>query len=56
MVTQAQINEITKRIVENSQPERVILFGSYARGNPTEDSDLDLLIVMESGRILYEVS
>lgn len=48
MVTQNQINEITKRIVENSQPEKVILFGSYAKGNPTENSDLDLLIVKDS--------
>jgi predicted nucleotidyltransferase len=42
MVTQAQISEITKRIIEHSQPEKVILFGSYAKGNPTEDSDLGM--------------
>ena len=28
------------------QPERIILFGSYAYGTPTEDSDVDLLVVM----------
>ena len=27
-------------------PERVVLFGSYAAGHPTEDSDVDLLVVM----------
>lgn len=34
------------RIVERFQPDRIILFGSYANGEPTPDSDLDLLIVM----------
>ncbi|MFH1096394.1 MAG: nucleotidyltransferase domain-containing protein [Candidatus Desantisbacteria bacterium] len=48
MVTQEQINEIIRRIVENFRPQKIILFGSYAYGNPTEGSDLDLLIVKES--------
>jgi predicted nucleotidyltransferase len=30
------------------QPERIILFGSYARGEPRPESDVDLLVVMES--------
>ncbi|MCI0616306.1 nucleotidyltransferase domain-containing protein, partial [bacterium] len=48
VVTQAQIKEVTKRIVENYKPEKVILFGSYAKGNPTVDSDLDLLVIKNS--------
>ncbi|MFH1963297.1 MAG: nucleotidyltransferase domain-containing protein [bacterium] len=48
MVTQEQISEIIRRIVENFKPQKIILFGSYAYGNPTEGSDLDLLIVKES--------
>jgi len=44
MITQAQIDEIKKRIVENFKPKKIILFGSYANGRLTEDSDLDLLI------------
>lgn len=48
MVTQEQIDEIKRRIVENITPEKIILFGSYVDGNPTEDSDLDLLIVKDS--------
>jgi uncharacterized protein len=32
-------------LVEKFQPEQVILFGSYAYGNPTEDSDIDLLVI-----------
>jgi len=34
------------RIVKRFRPEKVILFGSYARGNATADSDVDLLVVM----------
>ncbi|MFH1562610.1 MAG: nucleotidyltransferase domain-containing protein [Nitrospirota bacterium] len=48
MVTQEQIDEIKRRIVENIMPEKIILFGSYATGTPTKDSDLDLLIIKDS--------
>jgi predicted nucleotidyltransferase len=37
-----------KRIVTELKPEKIILFGSYAYGQPTPDSDVDLLIVMET--------
>ncbi len=40
------IEEVTRRIVENFSPEKIILFGSYGRGTPGPDSDLDLLVVM----------
>ena len=40
-----KVKEISKRIVEEIHPEKVILFGSYANGNPTENSDVDLIIV-----------
>ncbi len=36
------------RIVENAGPERIVLFGSYAYGNPTADSDVDLLVIMQT--------
>ncbi len=39
--------EITGRIVAISQPKKVILFGSYARGDQQQDSDLDLLVIMD---------
>lgn len=45
MATMEQIQEIARRIGEEFSPQRVILFGSYARGNPTRDSDVDLLII-----------
>ena len=39
------IAEIAERISKGYHPKKVILFGSYACGEPTEDSDIDLLIV-----------
>jgi uncharacterized protein len=39
------IEPYLRRIVERVRPERIILFGSYAYGQPTEHSDFDLLIV-----------
>jgi predicted nucleotidyltransferase len=41
------IKQMTDRIVRKYQPKKVILFGSYARGRGTRDSDIDLLIVMD---------
>ena len=40
------VNNIIQRIVDRFHPEKIILFGSYAGGSPTVNSDLDLLIVM----------
>lgn len=37
-----------KRIVAELNPEKIILFGSYAYGNPTPDSDVDLFVVIET--------
>lgn len=41
------IHRITARIVKRFHPEKVILFGSQARGNIAADSDVDLLVVMD---------
>lgn len=40
------ISRMVERIVAQFQPERVILFGSHARGTASPDSDVDLLVVM----------
>ncbi len=48
MLTERDIQEIVRRIVEVADPERIILFGSYANGTATEDSDVDLLVVTEA--------
>ena len=39
------LREIARRIVDVAQPERIILFGSAARGEMTADSDVDMLVV-----------
>ena len=41
----AQIENISNKIVREIHPEKVILFGSHARGNQTTDSDVDLIVV-----------
>jgi predicted nucleotidyltransferase len=46
MVDQEHIAEISKRIAQEFQPDRIILFGSYAYGRPRPDSDVDLLVVL----------
>jgi predicted nucleotidyltransferase len=40
------LDEMTRRLVENLRPERIILFGSHAWGEPDEDSDVDLLVIV----------
>ena len=44
---QAIIVEMVRRIVERFHPERIILFGSHARGTAGPHSDVDLLVVMQ---------
>jgi predicted nucleotidyltransferase len=39
------IEEIVHRIAERFSPERIILFGSHARGDARDDSDIDLLVL-----------
>ncbi len=43
---QKTIEEMVRRIVERFHPEKIVLFGSYARGQAGPDSDVDLLVVM----------
>ena len=45
MITPQQIAAVVRTLVATASPERVILFGSHARGEQREDSDLDLLII-----------
>ena len=42
------VNRIVEKIKREYQPEKIILFGSYAWGRPTKHSDLDLFIIKET--------
>lgn len=46
MVDERCIAKLSEQIVREFQPERIILFGSYAYGQPRPDSDVDLLVVL----------
>jgi uncharacterized protein len=48
VIDEALIREVTNKIVRAFAPERIILFGSHARGDANVDSDLDLLVVMDT--------
>ena len=50
VISDAQIAAVVQAIVENYQPEQVILFGSYAAGKAGNDSDLDLAIVKKTSQ------
>jgi predicted nucleotidyltransferase len=47
-VTEEVLTAIVRRIVAVLHPEKVILFGSYAYGRPSDNSDVDLLVIMET--------
>jgi predicted nucleotidyltransferase len=44
----AAIRRFARRIAERFQPDKIILFGSYAYGRPDEESDVDLLVIMRT--------
>jgi uncharacterized protein len=50
MVTQNQIQQLVNEIALGYKPEKIYLFGSYANGTPTKDSDIDLFIVKETDK------
>jgi predicted nucleotidyltransferase len=47
-IPQESIDEVVRQIVEKFKPQKIILFGSYARGNPRPESDVDLLVVTKN--------
>lgn len=47
-ITAKKIRQAARKIAAALRPDKIILFGSFAYGKPTPDSDVDLLIVMES--------
>ena len=58
-IPQKAVNQVVEQIVENFKPQKIILFGSYARGNPHPESDLDLLVIIDTplkeGKLSLEI-
>jgi uncharacterized protein len=52
--TRAHIDRMVRRIVKQFHPERIILFGSHARGDARPDSDVDLLVVLAANGSVRE--
>lgn len=48
MIGKDKILEIVNKIASGYNPDKIILFGSYATGNPNEDSDLDLFVIKDT--------
>ena len=51
-----EIKEISEKISKEFKPEKIIIFGSHAWGNPGIDSDVDLLVIKETERSTREVA
>ena len=56
MLEQATLDDVINRIVEVASPERIILFGSAARGDARSDSDVDLLVIKDGADALTLMS
>ena len=55
MITFEEITQVSKKISEKFLPDKIILFGSYAYGNPSSISDLDLLVILPfQGKNFYK--
>jgi uncharacterized protein len=55
MVDEHEIQSLSEHIVKAFQPQRIILFGSYATGKATPDSDVDLLVILPfEGKSFYK--
>ena len=45
-ITQKEISSFARQVARQFNPHKIILFGSYAHGKPTKDSDVDILVVI----------
>ncbi len=54
-ITQDLIEHIVNKIVTLIQPEKIIIFGSYSRGNYNDSSDLDLLVIKKTNQSIMQI-
>lgn len=54
MLTQHTLQQIINRIIATSKPKRIIVFGSYGRGDANEGSDLDLMVIQPKVENKYD--
>lgn len=54
MQIQTQIDLIRDQLISKYKPQKIILFGSYAYGEPTKDSDVDILVVADTDKKFHE--
>jgi predicted nucleotidyltransferase len=45
-ITHKAISSFARHVARQFKPQKIIMFGSYADGKPTEDSDVDILVIM----------
>ena len=54
MPTKEEIQAVADKIAKEFQPEKIILFGSYAWGTPHQNSDVDVLIIKQTNKKKWE--
>ncbi|MDO8529138.1 MAG: nucleotidyltransferase domain-containing protein, partial [bacterium] len=54
-ITKEKIQETADKIAKDYQPEKIILFGSWAWGNPNENSDADLFVIKDEDKSQIEM-
>ncbi|NOX47493.1 MAG: nucleotidyltransferase domain-containing protein [Chlorobi bacterium] len=55
IISIAKVKEKTNSIIENFNPEKIILFGSVANGFQNQDSDADILIIIKTNKPTFEI-
>jgi predicted nucleotidyltransferase len=55
-VALSEINDTIQVIVKKFSPDKIILFGSHAKGHPNSDSDVDLLVIIDTNRSTWDLS
>ncbi len=51
-----EIKSLANTIIQKFNPDKIILFGSYANGSPASESDVDLLVIVETNKSTWKLS